>query len=37
MTSRGKQKPRYGFDEIVVREGCHGPARAAKLAMPSRE
>src|SRR5215468_6457086 len=24
MTSRGKRKPRYRFDEIVIPRSCHG-------------
>src|SRR6516162_3553922 len=35
MTSRGKRKPRYGFDEIVMPRRLPRTARAAKLTMPS--
>jgi DNA-binding FrmR family transcriptional regulator len=35
MTSGGKRKSPYGFGDIVIRAGCHDPAGAANLTLPS--
>ncbi len=36
MTAGGKQKPRYGFGDIVMLTACHGPVEAANLTVPDR-